>query len=294
MRFWLFMDFFSARNRKYWSKANFCRCKYWNIQYVWEWFEKKISKKTKAIIFVHSFGNPSGFLKISKIAKKYNIPIIEDAACAIGSKIKSNYVGENSHLACFSFHQKKILNTGEGGMISTNNLSVLKKIQLKTNLGAVNIKNRPYNNFIENGYNYRLSELQCLIGQKKIDNLKKKIKLRNIIYKKYSSELVKIGFKPQKIEKEYKGNIQSCVFLVPETIERDKLIAYLKKYKINSTIGTYSISNTIFYKKKYKSPQKNSNYLFKNCISLPCHENIDLKKIVQIIKGFYETNIKKK
>ena len=118
-----------------------------------KWFKKKINKNTKAIIFVHSFGNPSGFLEIKKISQKYKIPIIEDAACAIGSKIKSDYVGEKSDLACFSFHQKKILNTGEGGIITSSNSSLYKKILLKSNLGAVNKKRVLlrlffYNNFI--------------------------------------------------------------------------------------------------------------------------------------------------
>lgn len=256
--------------------------------------KKKINKKTKAIIFVHSFGNPSGFLEIKKISQKNKIPLIEDAACAIGSKIKSNYVGENSDLACFSFHQKKILNTGEGGMIASNKNLIYKKILLKSNLGAINKKNKIYSDFIEGGYNYRLSELQCLIGQKQIDGLKKKILLRNLIFKKYSVELNKLGFIPQKIEKDYKSNIQSCTFLVPKKINRDNLIFFLKKNNINSTIGTYSISNTLFYKKKYNTPQTNSNYLFQNCISLPCHENINLKKILQKIKIFYEKNLKKK
>ena len=253
--------------------------------------KKKITKRTKAIIFVHSFGNPSGFRKINKIAKKNKIPLIEDAACAIGSKIKTKYVGEESFLSCFSFHQKKILNTGEGGMISSNNSRIFKKILLKTNLGAIIKKNSVYNNFISSGFNYRLSELQCLIGQKQIDKLKKKISIRNSIFKIYISNLTKIGFIPQKIEKNYKSNIQSCVFLVPKQINRNNLIVFLKKNKIDSTIGTYSISNTSFYKKKYKSPQINSEYLFKKCISLPCHENINIKKILRKINLFYENNI---
>lgn len=256
--------------------------------------KKKINKNTKAIIFVHSFGNPSGFLEIKKISQKYKIPIIEDAACAIGSKIKSDYVGEKSDLACFSFHQKKILNTGEGGMITSSNSSLYKKILLKSNLGAVNKKNKFYSDFIESGHNYRLSELQCLIGQKQVDGLKKKIQLRNLIFKRYSIELNKFGFVPQKIEKNYKSNIQSSTFLVPKKINRDNLILFLKKNNINSTIGTYSISNTLFYKKKYNSPQINSNYLFQNSISLPCHENINLKKVLQKIKIFYENSLKKK
>ncbi len=256
--------------------------------------KKKISKKVKAIIFVHTFGNPSGFLEIDQIAKKNKIPIIEDAACAIGSKIKSYYVGSNSFLACFSFHQKKILNTGEGGMICASQKKIFNKILLKTNLGASKSINNTFSQFVDTGFNYRLSEIQCLLGHKQIDKLKKKILIRNLIFKKYILELNKYEFIPQKIYPNYSSNIQSCTFIVPKKVNRDKLIIYLKKNKIDSTIGTYSLSSTNYYKKKYKCSQVNSNYLFKNCISFPCHENIDIKKIIQKIKSYYEISIKKK
>ena len=256
--------------------------------------KKKISKKIKAIIYVHSFGNPSGFIEIKKIADRYKIPIIEDAACAIGSKIKSNYVGSKSYLACFSFHQKKILNTGEGGMICSSQNKIFKKILLKTNLGGLSTKNNIYSKFIDSGVNFRLSEVQCLIGHKQLDTLKKKISSRNLIYKNYTKQLHRYGFIPQKIYPGYLSNIQSCTFTVPKKINRNKLIIYLKKNKIDCSIGTYSLSNTEYYKNKYKSPQKNSYFLFKNCISFPCHENIDLKKIIQKIKSYYEINNKKK
>ena len=89
----------------------------------------KITKKTKSIIFVHSFGNPSNVEEIKKIADDNSIPLIEDAACAIGSKIKNNFVGQDSLLACFSFHQRKVINTGEGGAIFSNNKRFSQKIE---------------------------------------------------------------------------------------------------------------------------------------------------------------------
>jgi len=246
----------------------------------------KINKKTKSIIFVHSFGNPTNLEEIKKIAHNKSIPLIEDAACAIGSKIKNKYVGQDSFLACFSFHQRKVINTGEGGAIFSNNNKISKKIEKKLLLGSKKVKNKNYVDFDDTGHNYRLSEIQCLLGSKQLDKLNKKIKIRNQIYKKYTNFLKKYNFIPQKINSDYQSNIQSCTFITPPGVDRDLLIRYLKKNKIDSTIGTYSLSNSKYYKKKYSDPQINSYFLFKNCISFPCHENVNLKYIFLILGTF--------
>ena len=246
----------------------------------------KINKKTKSIIFVHSFGNPTNLDEIKKIAHNKSIPLIEDAACAIGSKIKNKYVGQDSFLACFSFHQRKVINTGEGGAIFSNNHKISQKIEKKLLLGSKKIKNKNHVDFDDTGHNYRLSEIQCLLGSKQLDKLNKKIKIRNQIYKKYTNFLKKYNFLPQKVNNDCQSNIQSCTFITPPGLDRDLLIRYLKKNKIDSTIGTYSLSNSKYYKKKYSDPQKNSYFLFKNCISFPCHENVNLKYIFSKLASF--------
>ena len=245
---------------------------------------KKITKKTKAIIFVHAFGNPSGYDEIYKIAKEKKIPLIHDAACSLGSKNKKKFIGNSQDLTCFSFHQRKILTTGEGGAIVTNNKSYAKKIDLLLKLGSTKHKNKKYLDFISTGYNYRLSEIQCLLGLKQIKNLEKKIKFRNYIHKKYIKKLSHLKFVPQVIEKNFRSNIQSCVFKMPKKITLEKMMNYLSKNNIDCTIGTYSLSNTEFYKKKYKQKLPNSNNLFKSCISLPCHPKISFEKIVSLIE----------
>ena len=253
--------------------------------------KKKITKKTKSIIFVHCFGNPTNLEKIRKLSKEKSIPLIEDAACAIGSKIKKRYVGQNSLFACFSFHQRKILNTGEGGAIFSNSKYYSQKIEKKLLLGARKINNKNYLNFNSTGHNYRLTEIQCLLGLKQLNNLNNKIAIRNNIYKKYIKFLKKYKFKPQMIDEDYYSNIQSCTFITPPNVNRDKLIKFLKQFKIDSTIGTYSLSNSKFYKNKYSNPQLNSYFLFKNCISFPCHEKINLNYIFSKIDSFFNKKI---
>ena len=180
--------------------------------------QKKLSKKIKAIIFVHAFGNPTNLNKINRIAKKNKIPVIEDAACALGSKINSRFVGNSQNLCCFSLHQRKILTTGEGGLIATNNFRLSKIINNLLSLGTFKIKGKNFFDFKNSGYNYRLSEIQCLLGLKQVKNLKKKILFRNKIYNDYKKKFKKYNLKSQLISNTNTSNIQSCVFVLPKKI----------------------------------------------------------------------------
>jgi len=249
-----------------------------------EELERKINPNTRAVIFVDALGNPSGISKIKEICKKNNLPLIEDAACAIGSSVNGVKCGNISDLTCFSFHPRKLVTTGEGGAITTNNETFAKKIKVKLNHGAV-LKGDMLD-FIDFGYNFRLSELQAVMGIKQIDKLDKIIKKRSAMYDQYTEFLKPLGFKPQEKHNGVIHNIQSAVFLVPEKTKRNKLINYLKKSDVESTIGTYSLSALTYYRNKYNNIQKNSKYIYENSITLPCHDNVDVEYICEKIKNF--------
>ncbi|WP_298749229.1 DegT/DnrJ/EryC1/StrS family aminotransferase [uncultured Arcobacter sp.] len=251
--------------------------------------ENKITTKTKAVIFVDALGNPSGILKIKAICEKYNLPLIEDGACAIGSSENTIKCGNIADLTCFSFHPRKLLTTGEGGAITTNNEEYAKLLEIKLNHGSV--VNDGKFDFIDYGYNYRMSELQAVMGIKQLEKLDSIVKSRNTIRDMFIVQLEQLGFKEQKVTKDVVYNVQSLVFQVPSEINRDDLVSYLKNNKIETTIGTYSLSATTYYKNKYNNIQKNSSNLEKNTITLPCYENLEINKIYKIISG-YISNVK--
>ncbi len=248
--------------------------------------EKKITSKTKAVIFVDALGNPTGINEIKSICKKYNLPLIEDAACAIGSSENNLKCGNIADLTCFSFHPRKLLTTGEGGAITTNNEKYADLLDIKLNHGA--IVNDGKFDFIDYGYNYRMSELQAIMGIKQLTKLDDIVKSRNSIRNLFTQKLIKIGFQEQKINKDTIYNVQSLVFKVPSNINRDDLIYHLKLNNIESTIGTYSLSATSYYKNKYNDIQENSYYLENNTITLPCYENLDTKKVCDFISRYIE------
>lgn len=246
-----------------------------------EELEKKITSKTKAVIFVCALGNPTGLERISEICKAYHIPLIDDAACAIGSSVYGVRVGNLTDLECFSFHPRKLLTAGEGGAITTSNDIYAEKLEVKLAHGAVSKDDRM--DFITYGYNYRLPELQCLMLIKQLEKLDRIIEERQSIREKMSKALEPLGYIAQKCSPNAVHNVQSLVFTVPKNVDRDSLVAYLKEKEVESTIGTYCLSNCSYYKNRYNDVQPHALYLEENTITLPCYEGVDVDFIIDAI-----------
>jgi perosamine synthetase len=155
--------------------------------------EKKISNKTKAIMAIDIFGQSCDMIAINKIAKKYKLKVISDAAQAIGSKYLNKYSGTLSDIGGFSFNYHKHIHTGEGGVILTNSKILSRRLKLLRNHGESalfkNEKNKSIylNNMI--GNNYRLGEIESAIGIQQLKKLKKILKRRSLVAKKFNNFL---------------------------------------------------------------------------------------------------------
>ena len=137
--------------------------------------EEHITKKTRAIIPVHLFGQPCDILSIIKIAKKYDIKVIEDCAQSPGAQINGVKTGTFGDCGIFSFQESKNMMTGEGGMLVTNNEDIAKIAQMVRNHGEVILeheKNRKYRAEIL-GWGYRMTELEAAIGITQLEKLDK-------------------------------------------------------------------------------------------------------------------------
>lgn len=249
-----------------------------------EQLESKITAKTKAIIFVDALGSPDGIHEIKRVCQKHNLPLIEDGACAIGSSEFGIRCGNIADITCFSFHPRKLLTTGEGGAVTFNDDKFVKFFDIKLNHGAV--VNDGKFDFVDYGYNYRVPELQCVMGIKQLKKLDDIVSSRNIIRNKYIDTLLSLGFKVQEVSNDVVYNVQSLVFIVPENINRDELVMYLKDNAIETTIGTYCLSGTTYYKNKYNDVQPNAKYLQDNTITFPCYDGVDVGYIVEKLKRY--------
>jgi perosamine synthetase len=140
--------------------------------------ERKITPKTKAILVVHQIGMPADIDAFKALCDKHNLKLIEDAACAAGSAYKGAKIGSHSELVCFSFHPRKVISTGDGGMVTTNREDYYNRLKLLRQHGmSVNDRVRHesskimFEDHLEVAYNYRLTDIQASVGIKQLEKL---------------------------------------------------------------------------------------------------------------------------
>lgn len=249
--------------------------------------EKRINKRTKAIICVHLFGNCCDMNELLKIKKKHGIFIIEDAAESFGCKFNNKLTGSIGDIGCFSFFGNKTITCGEGGACATNNKKIYEKMLLIKNNG--HIPRIRYYSFFP-GLNYRITNIQAAIGFSQIKKLKTILAKRKKIQKKYDNELKKLN---QVIfQKVYKNNtkIEWLYTVLIKNCNVKNLANYLNKKKIE-TRPMFPPFHTMKIYKKYipkDFDKTNSLFLLKFGISLPTFTDLKIEKINYICK-----NIKK-
>ncbi len=241
--------------------------------------EKNISKKTKAIIVVHLYGQSPNMDKIISLAKKYKIEIIEDCAQSFGALHKNKKLGSFGSLSAFSFYPTKILGAfGDGGMVLTND----KKLYLKLKkLRFYGIK-KDYKSEIH-GINSRLDELQAAILNIKLDKIKGKIQLRRKIAAKYSKEIKNTNII---LPKETIGNKHVYYNFVIRTTKRKKLINHLKKNRIQTKIIYPHLINKMKpYAKYLKKKLVISDKISKQILSIPMYPELTNSSQIKVIKA---------
>ena len=248
--------------------------------------EKSISKKTKAIIPVHLYGQSCEMEKIIKITKKHKIKIIEDCAQSQGATFKKKKVGTFGVTGCFSFYPTKILGAyGDGGFITTNDKKVYQKLRRLRLYGMEQIDPSKWWNkkyfAVENGTNSRLSEIQAAILNIKIKYLNNFIKKRREIAKMYSEEIIN----PEIIKPlENKNNFHVYHLYVVAHKNRELILKRMKKNNISLDIQyPYPIHKMLAYKNSIYKNLQNSEKFSKKIFSLPIYPTIEKFKVKKII-----------
>lgn len=255
--------------------------------------ENKITKKTKAIIGIDEFGNPCNSKKILSLCKKYNLKYIEDAACSLGSKEKEFLCGTKADISCFSLHPRKIITTGEGGIIVTNDAKLDKKIKLLRSHGMVIINNK--RDFELPGFNYRMTEIQAAMGFEQLKKIKKIISTRQKQGQIYNNAFKNHPYiNTYELDKNTQTNYQTYQILLNKNINREKIIDYLKKMEIESGPGAQAINYLSYYRNKYKlTPNSfpNASIAHEQGLAIPIGNNINKKNqdfIIDALKKFFD------
>jgi len=241
-----------------------------------EKIEKLITKKTKAIMPVHLYGQVADMKPIEEIAEKYGLYVIGDACQAHGASYNKKKAGSFGDLECFSFYPTKNMTTGEGGMVTTDNDEFAENVLSLRNHGREKTKWGYEHGRL--GYNYRMTDIAAAIGIEQLKKLPKNIELRQNNSKYFNAHLtsVEIPYVLQVVRHSYhQYTIKSR--------NRDILIQNLMKNKIGYGIYYPQPLHTYNHLKKYaRKDLKNSEALAKQVISLPVHPALKFEDLQQI------------
>ena len=209
--------------------------------------EDAISDRTRAILVVHQMGMPCDLKSILAIARRYNLPVIEDAACAIGSEIlwdgQWEKIGKpHGDIACFSFHPRKIITTGDGGMITTNNPEWDKQFRLWRQHGMSvpdtvrhGAKQVIFESYPMLGYNYRMTDIQAAVGREQLKRLSDIIERRRFLAERYHQMLADVpGLKLPTEPTWAKSNWQSYCVRLPQQYDQQQVMQAM----LDAGIGT--------------------------------------------------------
>ena len=255
--------------------------------------EEKISNKTKCILLVDLFGHPVDYDPILKLSRKYNLYTVDDAAQSHGAKYKGKMVGSLTDISCFSFYANKIITTGEGGMLLTNNKKIAEKASSFRDL-CHNKKKRFLHDEI--GYNYRMTNLQAAIGTAQLEEIKNFLKIKKNMASVYHENLKNIEGIQFPTSKNYADPVFWMYTILIDKkkfgINRDTLMTKLKFFGIDSRTTFISLNKQPPYRKFFKNQKfPISEHVEKNGLYLPSGLAITEKQIHYVcncIKKIYK------
>jgi dTDP-4-amino-4,6-dideoxygalactose transaminase len=231
-----------------------------------------------AILPVHLFGHLADMPAILEVAARYDLPVIEDAACALGSQFQGRSAGSWGQLGCFSFHPRKAITTGEGGMVTTDDDRLADSIRSLRNHGLDPTADSPQ--FIRPGFNYRLTDLQAAIGLAQFSKLDRIVAARQAAAVRYDRLLEDSPIATPTPADGDQPNWQSYVVRLPAEVagDRSNLIARLGQAGIETTIGTWHIPRTRWYSNRYGFGRGDfpvADRLFETHLTLPLYEGLE-------------------
>ena len=261
--------------------------------------KKNITKKTKAIIPVHIYGQVCNIDEILDLAKDNNLKVVEDCAHAVGTFHKSKHVGTLGSTGCFSFYPTKNITTAEGGMVTTNSKEIAEKVrQLRSHGMTKSLKSRYSSEYpwvfdiVEPGYNYRLDEIRSALGVTQLKRIKKINQLRkkaSLYYHKNLQNIPGIILPDMVDDQSHSYHLYTIRVTKPYKLSRNKLYKKLKDNGIRTTVYWMPIHEYAAYSKfAKKSSIVNTTKTYDEILALPLFPNISKKHqdaVIRVIKS---------
>lgn len=248
--------------------------------------EAAITPKTRAISAVHLYGNLSNMDCLLDIGRRHRIPVIEDAAEALGSIWHGKRAGSMGNFGVFSFHGSKTITTGEGGMFVTNDEHLYEKVLTLSNHGRSKHQAKQFwPDMI--GYKYKMSNVQAAIGLAQVERISDLIERKRAIFKLYQAELEDL---PLKMNPEPVGTVNGywmpTVVLSPQSkISRDSVLADFKSNNIDARVFFWPLSQLGLIESVASNPVSEAIYV--NAINLPSYHDMteeDIFRVCRIVR----------
>lgn len=266
--------------------------------------EKKISSRTKAVIAVHQFGLPAEVDTLLRICERKRILFIQDAACALGSVYRGKRLGELGPVACFSFHPRKVITTGEGGMLVTHEREWAEKARrLRSHGASLSDLNRHeaseivFEAYPEVGYNFRMTDLQAAVGVAQLKKMPWVLDRRKEFAHRYNNAFRSIACLEQPLCPEgVDTNYQSYCLRVKEDapFTRNQLMGFLLKRGVASRRGCQAVHQESAYKEFHRAYQlPETDRAVEQTILLPLYPGMSNEEQDKVIRAVGDLAMRK-
>jgi perosamine synthetase len=232
-----------------------------------------MTDRTRAVMPVHAFGLTADMDPIMEIARARGVPVLEDAACSLGGTYRGKATGTIADIGAYSFHPRKIITTGEGGMVVTDDAALAERIAILRSHGSV--RTESYLTFVAAGFNYRLSDVNAAIGVVQMTRLETLVTARRAHAALMTSLLADVPGVRTPVEPEYaRHTYQSYVVMLDTALDRDDIIRAMRERGIETTLGTYSLQAQPYFAglpTAMRHRAETSASVHRSALTLPLH-----------------------
>ncbi len=235
--------------------------------------------KLRAILLVHEFGTPCDMVQFRDLAARHKLLLLEDAACALGASSNNGPIGSGSTLACFSFHPRKTITTGEGGLLTTDDSALADRLKMLRNHGRVDAARGI--DFVEAALNFRLTDFQAALGRSQLHNLSAWIEKRRQLALEYMDQLQDLCEEgllelPEHVSGQ---SWQTFMVVLADKFDRDVISQQMKTNGIEAGVGAQALGDMSAYRALAEGDLPVSRRLSNKGLALPMCELMSVSDV---------------
>lgn len=248
-------------------------------------------RRVRAVLPVHAFGQMADVDALAALAARHGLPMIEDAACAIGATWNGKRAGAVGEIGCFSFHPRKAITTGEGGALTTHDAGIANRVRSLRNHGLDPAA--PSADFVRPGFNVRMTEMQAALGSTQLRKLDRIVQRRRELAKRYAERFAGTPITPPFVPRESNPVYQSYVVMLPEAVaqRRQAVLTAMKERGIETTIGTLHMPLTTYFAARYghrAGDFPGTDAAFTRSMTLPLYESMTEAQVDEVASALLE------